>query len=93
MFVGVLTVELLLSEGHSLKDKRRVLKSLIERVRNRFNASVAEVGDLEMWRRSSLAMSMVSNDQTHINKTFDSIIGFIEARGELTIIDYHIQMY
>lgn len=93
MFVGVLTVELFIGESQSLKDKRRVLKSIIDRIKARFNVSIAEVDGLELWQRSTLGLSMISNEQTHVHRVFASVTGFIEAQGVLTITDYHMQMF
>jgi len=54
MIVGISTIELLLAENHDLKGKRRALKSIKDQVRNRFNVSIAEVDDLDLWQRATL---------------------------------------
>ncbi len=92
MFVGVLTVELFLGEAHSLKEKRRVLKSVIDRIKTRFNVSVAEVGEQDVWQRSTLGISMISNECAHVHKVFNAVVKFIEAQGTLVITDYQIQL-
>ena len=93
MIIGVMTVDLYLRESHSLKDKRRVLKSLVDRVRTKYNVSIAQTGALDQWQSAVLGLSMVSNEQAHIHKVFSSIIGYIGARGELIITDYQIQTF
>ncbi len=75
MTVGVLTVSILIPESNSLKDKRRVVKSLVESIRQRFNVSAAEVGEQDIWRRAVIGVSCVSGDhsvaQALIGKVFD----------------------
>jgi uncharacterized protein YlxP (DUF503 family) len=93
LFVGVLKVELLAGEGNSLKDKRRALKSLMGRLKNKFNVSVAETDHQEVWQRAQLALSMVSNEQGHIHNSFSSITKFIEAQPNLELISYNIQIF
>jgi len=64
--VLLLTIELLVPHAHSLKDKRAAIKSLKDRIRSRFNASVAEVGYLDKWQRAMLGVAMVGNDRRHM---------------------------
>jgi uncharacterized protein len=59
--IGVLTLELRIDHAHSLKDKRQVVRSLVERLRGRFNVSVAEVGYQELWQRALLAAVTVAS--------------------------------
>lgn len=92
MFVGVLTVELFIGEAHSLKEKRRVLKSVIDRIKTRFNVSIAEIGEMDAWQRSTLGLSIISNEQAHVHKVFAAVVSFIETQGMLTITDYQIQL-
>ena len=93
MIIGVLTIEASIGEAHSLKDKRRVIKSLTDRIRAKFNVSIAQIGALDAWQSTELGLTMVSNDQAHIHKVFTTIVDYIEARGELVITDYRIQMF
>lgn len=92
MVVGVLTVELFIGEAHSLKEKRRVLKSVIDRIKTRYNVSAAEIGAMDTWQRSTLGLSIISNEQAYVHKIFAAIISFIEVQGTLTVIDYQIQL-
>lgn len=78
MLVGIAEIELRLMEVNSLKDKRSLVKSLVERLGNRFNASVAEVDFMDIWGRSVIGIAVVSNDSSHASKMLDSIINFIE---------------
>ena len=63
--VGVLTMELQLSEAHSLKDKRHTVKGLKDRLRSKFNVAVAEIDYQDLWQRSLIAAVTVSGDHSH----------------------------
>lgn len=87
MVVGVLTVELLLREADSLKGKRKVLKSLLERLKHRFNISVAEVGKQDNWKYSTVGISAVSGDMAHMQRTLASVVRFVENHNGVEIMD------
>ena len=87
MRVGILKVELYLGTSSSLKQKRGVLRGLKARLRNKFNVSVAEVGEMDKWQRASLAIVVVSNDKKHLCSYIDGIAGFIEREDKLMVID------
>ena len=69
--VGLCTVELFIPDGHSLKEKRQVLQSLKTRLRDKFNLSVAEVGDQDLWQKAILGMACVANESAHVNQVLD----------------------
>lgn len=71
--VGVITFELRLDESHSLKDKRHFVKGLKDRLRSRFNVSVAEIDYQESWQRGLVAVAVVSSDQTHAGQVLQSV--------------------
>ncbi len=71
--VGVLTLEIQISEAHSLKDKRHVVKSLKDRLRTKFNISIAEIGFQETWQRSLLAAVTVSGDRGRAEQVLQSV--------------------
>jgi uncharacterized protein YlxP (DUF503 family) len=71
--VGVLTLELRLENAHSLKDKRQVVRSLKERLRNKFNVAVAEIGYQDLWQRAALAAVTVSSEREHAEKVLRSV--------------------
>ena len=81
MVVGVGYVTLHVFESHSLKDKRRVVRSLVERARNRFNASVAEVDHLDSWQVAGIGFTCVSNSGAHADQMLAEIIRFIESNA------------
>jgi len=93
MNVGVCTVKLRLPENLSLKGKRRVLKSITTQVRNKFNVSVAEVDDHDLWQLATLGICCVSNDSRHTNEVLSKIADFIiGSRFAVEILDYEIEI-
>jgi uncharacterized protein len=71
--VAVLTLEIIVEHAHSLKEKRHVVKSLKDRLRQRFNVSVAEIDGLDSWQRSVVAIAAVSNERTHVEQTLHTV--------------------
>ncbi len=92
MKVGILTVELHLNESMSLKDKRRVIRRLKDRVRNTFNASVAEVGEMDKWQKAVLGIVVVSNNGKHLSGYLDSIMNFIFNENRSMVLDYTVEV-
>ena len=78
MFIAACRIELELPESSSLKDKRKVLRSVIARLRNKFNVAVAEVDYLSSWRDSALGCVVVSNSASHARAMADSIAVFVD---------------
>ncbi len=93
MTVGVLRIELAIREAHSLKDKRRVIKSLKDRLANRFHVSVAEVDDLDLWQRAVIGVAMVANDGRFVQSCLDKIVGWVRIQRGVTLIDVEQQAY
>ena len=87
MVVGLLRITLHLPENGSLKGKRKVVKSLIGRIQSRFNASVAEVEDNDLWQRAVLGAAVVGNDQRFVNSVLDKILDYAERETEAQVID------
>ena len=75
---GVLQVELHIPTAQSLKQKRSVVKSLKDRLRNHYNVSIAEVDHQDKWQRTTLAIAMVSANHGHLESRFESISTFID---------------
>ncbi len=93
MFLGVCTIELHIPESGSLKTKRQSLRSIKDRIRNSFNVSVAEVDGNDLWQRTSIAVAAVSNDKAHLNQTLDHVINMVRRVPELSLLDYHIEIF
>jgi len=93
MNVGVCRISLRLPENLSLKGKRRVLKSIITRVRSKFNVSMAEVDDNELWQLAALGICCVSNDGRYTNEVLSKVVDFIvNSRLDVEILDYEIEI-
>jgi uncharacterized protein len=86
------TVELHLPDVGSLKGKRHVLKGLKERVRARFEVSVAEVDHHDLWQRATLALACVSHDSRHANEVISKAMDFIEEHVEGHVIDTSVEI-
>lgn len=93
MIVGVLTVDLAIMEARTLKEKRRVILSVKQRLRNVFNVSVAEVEFLDTPKRCRLAIAMVSRESRPLHSQFDKIVDQIRHRTDLSLVDYERELY
>lgn len=91
MVIGVCKINLLIEEAFSLKEKRRIVKSLIERLKSRFNASIAEIGLNDKWQSAVIGIACVSNEGGHIDSMLSSIIEFVENDGRVIITDYNTE--
>lgn len=87
MIIGTLKVDIRLFSSNSLKDKRRIVKSLTSRIRNKFNVSIAEVGDYSLWQRAKLGVVFLSPDTSYSNKVLDRLLEFLNKEKEFLIID------
>ena len=79
MHVGTARVALHLAENSSLKGKRMVVKSVVQRVRNRFNVAIAEIDTQDAWETITLGIACVSDDPRHANQMLSKVIDFIES--------------
>lgn len=85
MVIGLLRVEVHYPESGSLKSKRSVLKSLTDRLRKKFNVSLAEVEFQDLWQRSVLAVVTVNTDRKHADSTLSKVLDLIEREGDLQV--------
>ena len=92
MTIGVLQLELSIGDAMSLKDKRRVVKSLKDRIAHGHNVSIAEVGALDAHRRSILGIAMVSNDRAHVEGALSKLVDFVRTVGNVDLVDYQIEL-
>jgi uncharacterized protein YlxP (DUF503 family) len=92
MIVGLCTVELYIPDGHSLKDKRKVLLSLKDRLRDKFNVSVAEVGDQERWQKAVLGIACVANEGSYVNQVLDHALNLIRSVPNVEMVQSRIEM-
>jgi len=92
MVVGICRIELILHDNRSLKGKRQVVKSLKDKVRGKFNVSVAEVDDLDEWTRASIGISATGNDRAHVNSVLDNVVNFIEGLHTADLSRHEIEI-
>jgi hypothetical protein len=94
MFVGVLRLTLHLPAPGSLKSKRHLLRSAIDRVKARFNVSIAEVAENDLWQRSVLGITAVSNDQAFVNEALDKVADFVASMhgGQILVTDRQLSV-
>ena len=79
MVVGVLRLRLHLPSSSSLKEKRRIVRSVIDRLKSRFEVAVAEVEEMDKWQVATLGIAAISNDTRHANEVLDKALDFVEA--------------
>jgi uncharacterized protein YlxP (DUF503 family) len=92
MVVGIGIVTFRLHDCHSLKGKRKIIKSIINQVRNKFNVSVAEVGSNDIYQKSEIGFSLVGNDRQVMNSKIDKIFNMIEDLGLAEIVDTEMEL-
>ncbi len=80
-------MELLIPWSHSLKDRRSAVRGLKDRLRSRFNASVAEVGGQDKWQRATLAVCIVDSDRRKLEATMARIRQLAEETHDLQLAD------
>jgi len=88
MVIGVCKVTLSIEGAFSLKEKRSVVKSIIDRVKARYNASIAEVDMNDIWKNAVLGIACVSNEAAHADRMLEDIVSFIENDGRVILMDY-----
>ena len=93
MFVSNMLISLTIYSAFNLKEKRMVIKSLIERIKSRFNVSICEAGDNDKWQVCDLGISFVSNESKHNEKIIEKIINFIDNDGRVEITNIEKEMY
>lgn len=92
MLIGICEIEIYIYDSASLKSKRSTLKSLIERLKSRFNISIAEVGAYDIWDKGLIGFAIVGNDTRYINKNIDKILDFIDRDYRIEIINSKIEI-
>jgi len=93
VIVGILEVRLRVPGARSLKEKRRVLNALKDRLRGKFNVSVAEVDGQELPQSATVAVVQVSNDSRYINSSLDSLVEAVRGFRGAELVDYHMDMF
>ena len=93
MHIGVLKVRFRIHDNHSLKGKRHAIKPIIAHVQNKFNVSVAEIDNQELWQLATIGVSCISNSPRHANEVLSKVMDFINIiRVDAEILDYEIEL-
>lgn len=93
MNIGVCRIDLELPASHSLKDKRKALRSIVERVQSRFNVAIAEVDHNDSWQVATLGIACISNDSRHANEMLSRVVQYIQGcREDAVMADYQVEM-
>ncbi len=94
MFVGVLRLTLHLPEPGSLKSKRHLLRSALDRVKAKFNVSIAEVAENDLWQKSVIGVAAVGNDHGFVNETLDKVADFVASMhgGQIQVTGREIEI-
>lgn len=93
MIVGTLKIRLVLRESHSLKDKRRVLKSLKDTLSNRFNISVAETDEQDVWQTAEVGVAAVGTDSQIVQSVLGNVLNYIRLFGGVELVDSEQEIY
>ena len=93
MVVGLLKIELYMNGNRSLKGKRQVLRSLIQRVKSKYvNVSISEVDSHDLWQRATIGVSCVGNETPYVNSTLDQVLKFIDTAGIVHILNREMEI-
>jgi hypothetical protein len=93
MFIGAATLELEITDALTLKDKRRVVKSLLDRMCGKFNVAAAEVDRQDNARRATLGVVTVANRQDFVHRMLETVARFVESEPRAVLCDYSIEIF
>jgi uncharacterized protein len=92
MVIGIAVITLRLHECRSLKAKRRIVKSIIRKIRNNFNISVSEVGSNDIYQKAEIGIAMVGNDRQLINSKMDKVFNLVDDIGLAEIVNTEMEI-
>ncbi|UCB56606.1 MAG: DUF503 domain-containing protein [Candidatus Omnitrophota bacterium] len=92
MVIGVLELDLFIPEANSLKTKRQALKGLKDKIRRKFNVSVAETDNLDKWQRQTLAVACINSDRRFLNSVLSKIVDLVETHRSVELLKHTIEM-
>ncbi|MHB8205217.1 MAG: DUF503 domain-containing protein [Desulfomonilaceae bacterium] len=92
MFVGIGLLKIVIHQSSSLKEKRQVVKSILGKVRSKFDVSIAEVEDNDKWQKCSLGMAVVSNDSGHAHKMLETIDEYVENLYLAEVVSFSVEI-
>ena len=92
MVVGILQLRVMVRDSQSLKDKRRIVRSLRDRIRNRFNVSVSEVDSLDRMQQATLGVALATNDRIFADQVLAKVVALVRATPGAELVDYEIEI-
>jgi uncharacterized protein YlxP (DUF503 family) len=91
-FVGRCDLDLHIDNCRSLKDKRRIVSSLKEKLENRYNIAICEFGDLSLWQRTQLGIVTCGNEKQHVDSSLKAVLDYIEKFHAVALLKYEISI-
>ena len=92
-FVGRCDLDLHIENSQSLKEKRRVISSLKEKLRNRYNVAVCEFGDLSLWQRTQLGVVTCGNDRHHVDSSLNAVLDYVAKFHAVSLLNYDVNVF
>ncbi|NLL47065.1 MAG: DUF503 domain-containing protein [Firmicutes bacterium] len=92
MLVGTLCVDVHIPGSTSLKDKRRVVKSMISKVQHRFNVSIVELYSEDLWQRATIGVAYIGDEREHVERQLQYVLNFLDAEPDWEIIAVDLEM-
>ena len=93
MVVGTLKIEFMLHDNRSLKGKRKVVRSIVGKVKSRFNDTIPEIDSNDMWQKIELGISAVGNDRRHIDSSLNRVLSYIDSLYLAEIMDTQMEIF
>ena len=92
MVVGTMKIILHVHDNRSLKGKRKIVRSMVDKVKHKFNVAIAEVGSNDKWQKIELGVSAVGNDRRHIDTSLNTVLSYLESLYLAEIIDSTVEI-
>ena len=92
MVVGTMIVEFHVHDNRSLKGKRKIVRSMVDKVKHKFNVAIAEVGSNDKWQKIELGVSSVGNDRRHMDSSLNNVLTFLDSLYLAEIVDTRIEI-
>ena len=93
MTIGLCRIDLYLPDCGSLKQKRSVLKGLMARIRNKFNVSIAELGEQDLWQKALVGVVVIANESRYANQVLSKAVDLIQNEHQVILMDYTMEMF
>lgn len=93
MHLGSLRVVLHIPQSRSLKSKRQIVRAIKDRLKNKFNISIAEIDDNDLWQRATLGIAVVASDGVFLDQVLSQVENFIASNPEVVVVDLERQAY